>query len=66
MAAPTWEPDPAPLPLEELMEAKDVPEEDRDELRRFAEFLRRRKARRAGEELPPAPEGVRDWLLGNT
>lgn len=59
-----WEPDMASVPLEELMEAKDLPEGDRDEVRRFAEFLRRRKDRKDGKKLPPAPEGMKDWLLG--
>lgn len=60
----TWEPDMASVEMEELMEGKDLPESDRDEVRRFAEFLRRVKDKKAGKELPPAPEGMRDWLLG--
>lgn len=59
-----WVPGPAPLEVEELMEARDLPEGDRDEVRRFAEFLRRRKDRKEGKELPPAPPGMREWLLG--
>jgi hypothetical protein len=61
---PRWTPDLASQPLEELMEAKNLPEEDRDEVRRFAEFLQRRKDVREGKTLPPAPDGMRDWLLG--
>ena len=57
-------PDLASSALEEEMEAKELPEEDRDEVRRFAEFLQRRKDFRAGKELPPAPKGMKDWLLG--
>lgn len=57
-----WQPDMASPELESLMESKDVPETDRDELRRFAEFLARRKAMKSGETLPPAPEGMREWL----
>ena len=59
-----WTPDLGPVKLEELMEAKDLPEEDRDEVRRFAEVLRRRKDKKEGKKLPPAPEGMKDWLLG--
>ena len=59
-----FEPDLASPHLEKLMEDQELPESDRDELRRFAEVLRRRKDRREGKELPPAPEGLRDWLLG--
>lgn len=59
-----WIPDLADQPIEEAMEAQDVPEGDRDEVRRFAEFLRRRQAKQEGRELPPPPEGMREWLLG--
>ena len=60
-----WEPDLASVELEERMEAQNVPEEDRDEVRRFAEVLRRCKAKREGQSLPPAPEGMKEWLLGS-
>lgn len=59
-----WMPDFTSVPMEEAMEAKDIPEEDRDEVRRFAEYLRRRKDKREGKPLPPAPDGMREWLLG--
>jgi hypothetical protein len=61
-----WTPDLASPQTEGMMEAQDLPEGDRDQVRRFAEFLRRRKARLAGESLPPAPEGMRAWLLGES
>ena len=59
-----WTPDNASLPLEEQMEAKDLPEEDRDEVRRFAEFLHRRSQVKRGETPLPVPEGMREWLIG--
>ncbi len=59
-----WTPDLASVDLEQKMEAENVPEDDRDELRRFEEVLRRRKAKHEGAELPPAPDGMREWLLG--
>lgn len=59
-----WTPDPASLPMEEAMEAKGVCEEDRDEVRRFAEVLRRLRDKRAGKTLPPAPKGMREWIEG--
>lgn len=59
-----WKPDIASMETEELMEEHDLPEEDRDEVRRFSEFLRRRKDKKAGRELPPMPKEMRDWLLG--
>ena len=57
-----WTPDAASEPLEETMESQDTPESDRDELRRFSEFLRRRKEHKEGKSLPPAPDGMREWL----
>lgn len=60
----TWEPDLASKELEELMESKDLPESDRDELRRMAEFIARRKAKKEGKELPPAPKGMLEWIAG--
>jgi hypothetical protein len=59
-----WLPDAAPLDLEEKMEARDIPEQDRDEMRRFAEVLRRRKDRREGKTLSPVPPEMIDWLTG--
>lgn len=59
-----WKPKGASRDIEEKMEAKGLPESDRDEVRKFAEFLQRRKKCREGEELPPAPEGMREWLEG--
>lgn len=59
-----WVPDLASVEIEQLMEEKDLSEEDRDEVRRFVECLRRRKEKREGKELPPAPGGMREWLLG--
>ncbi len=60
----TWTPELASHRLETLMESKNLSEEDRDELRRFAAVLARLKDRAGGKTLPPAPEGMRDWLLG--
>lgn len=60
----TWIPDNASLPMERRMEEQDLPESDRDELRRFAEVLRRKKDKRDGKTLPPAPDGTIDWLTG--
>jgi hypothetical protein len=64
-----WEPDAAGEKTERLMEEKGLPEEDRDEVRRLAEYLRRRADRKAldaagGGPLPPMPEGMGEWLLG--
>lgn len=46
------------------MEQREIHEEDRDEIRRFAEYLARRKAERDGKNLPPLPDEMRKWLLG--
>lgn len=54
----------ASLPTEELMEKHDLPEEDRDEIRKMCEFLQRRKDKKDGKELPPLPEGMKKWILG--
>jgi hypothetical protein len=64
MAKKRWIPGLASVDLEEQMKAQDIPEVDRDEVRRFAEFLKRRKDRTEGKPLEPAPEGMREWLLG--
>ncbi len=58
------EPPLASQSIEEAMERKDVPESDRDEVRRFSEFLERYKQHKEGKPLGPAPDGMRDWLLG--
>ena len=60
----TWIPDPAPIEMEKKMEEQDIPESDRDEVRKLAEFLRRKQARKEGKELPPMPEEMKNWLLG--
>lgn len=59
-----WKPDPASKDIEESMEAKNIPEFDRDEVRRFAEFLGRLRDHRAGKKLPPSPPGMLAWLGG--
>ncbi len=59
-----WIPDAASLEIEQAMEEKDLPESDRDEIRKFGEFLRRRAAKRKGEPLPPLSPEMRAWLLG--
>ena len=46
------------------MEALALPASEREEVRRLAEFLKRRRAFQEGQPLPPLPEGMRDWLLG--
>jgi hypothetical protein len=58
-----WVPDAASEAIEKAMEDKDVPEEDWDEVRRFAELLR----------IPKGPDGKRqvskqmhDWATGVT
>lgn len=56
-----WIPDLAGVELEKRMEARDVPEEDRDEVRRFAEFLRWRKDKQAGKTLEPMSEEMKAW-----
>jgi hypothetical protein len=59
-----FKPDNASPELEKLMEDKDVDEGDRDELRRFAGFLERKKQRAMGNPLQPMPEGMKEWLEG--
>jgi hypothetical protein len=58
----TGKPGPASADIEKDREEKGLPEEDRDAVRRFAEFLRRRKDHKDGKPLPPPPEGMREWL----
>ncbi len=59
-----WEPDPASEAMEESMESANLPEEDRDEVRRFAEVLRRIGDKKQGKTLPPMPDGMKEWMLG--
>lgn len=60
-----WQPDLASPSLEEKMETADLPEGDRDEVRRFAEFLRRKKEfRENGKCVEPPPPEMKAWLLG--
>lgn len=54
----TWEPPLADPRIEADLERKEIPEADRDEVRRFSEFLRLRR-----EKAPPAAE-MKEWLLG--
>ncbi len=58
-----WEPDNASLPLEQLMEEEDLPESDRDEVRRFAEFLALRKQTPKGTPIKITAE-MKRWLTG--
>jgi hypothetical protein len=60
----TWKPENASPELEEEMEAKGLPESDRDELRRFSEILRRRKGTPKGQPVPLTEE-MRRWLKGD-
>jgi hypothetical protein len=57
----TEKPGNASLTLEKLMEEKNLPEDDRDELRRFEEFLAWRKTRKPGD---PIPDAMRAYILG--
>lgn len=59
-----WQPDLASPDLEKAMEAADLPEGDRDEVRRFREYLWRKKERALGNPLRPMPEEMIDWLRG--
>lgn len=59
-----WNPSLANLELETLMESQEVDESDRDEVRRFAEFLQRRKDKRDGLAVGPMPNAMRAWLEG--
>lgn len=59
-----WIPDMASLKIETLMEENDFPEADRDEVRRFSEVLGRIGNTRNGIKNPPAPDGMKEWLLG--
>lgn len=64
-------PDLASQQIEEKMEELDLPESDRDEIRRMAEFLRWRHdnkealeaARKGGPKVPIDP-ALKKWLLG--
>jgi hypothetical protein len=50
-----------PLLIEQQMEAMDLAESDREEVRRFAEFLRWR-SRKDGSECPAS---LKKWLIGD-
>lgn len=50
------------IELERLMEEKDVPECDRDQLRIFADFLQRRKDAKNGKKIEPLTENDKVWL----
>jgi hypothetical protein len=64
----SWKPDAASEWMERLMEEQDVPEKDRDEVRRFAELLRFRKARKdakaAGAPIPSWPSELWAYMMG--
>lgn len=60
----TWKPDNASIDLERKMEEANAPESDRDEVRRFAEWLRRRKDVKDGKEVPPRTPEMTAWLKG--
>lgn len=53
-----WKPEGASLTMEAEMERQDLPEVDRDEVRRFAEYLRRR------HDKEPIPPYMKPWLEG--
>jgi hypothetical protein len=52
------------LELEQAMEAKNLPESDRDEVRAFTDFLQWRKDKRDGKEVPPLTAEQRARLTG--
>jgi hypothetical protein len=54
-------PDAGPENLERAMETQDLSEGDRDEVRRFAEFLRIPRNEQGRRAVSPE---MRDWLLG--
>lgn len=54
----TWQPDMASVDMEKKMEDKDLPESDRDEVRRFSEFLRLRKVQTV------ITKEMHNWLIG--
>jgi hypothetical protein len=60
-----WEPPMTTPKLESLMEATEVSESDRDEIRGFAEILRRRKCRQEGSEVAPASIEMMQFILGD-
>lgn len=59
-----WKPQLASRELEQHMERKEIPESDRDELRKFAEVLNRVKSKRDGQKLPPMPAAMKDFITG--
>ena len=60
----TWEPELASPQVEEMMERQELPEANRDEVRKFSEFLGRVRDRREGKELPPMPVVMKEFLTG--
>lgn len=52
------------LDIERLMEAKNLPESDRDDVRKFSEFLQWRKDRADGKKVPPLSNDMKNFLLG--
>lgn len=61
----TWKPNLASVSIEEEMEAKNILEKDRDEMRRFAEFLEIKKNMKEGERLTDViSKEMKEWLLG--
>lgn len=63
MSDQTWTPELASQEVEEGMDRIDLPESDRDDVRRFSEFLRIQKQRAAGNTSTLSAE-MRNWLLG--
>ena len=59
-----WIPNKTSPPAEEAMEKVNLPEDDRVEIRKMCEFLRRKEAKKRGEELPPMSPEMKSWLLG--
>jgi len=53
-----WQPEHASSEIEEAMESCKLTEHDRDEVRRFAEFLKRLKDHKENKKLEPVPNGI--------
>lgn len=64
MATKSWKPELASRDIEERMESKDLSETERDEVRRFSEFLGRVARKRNGDTLDSAPVGMKEWVTG--
>ena len=58
----SWQPELADPRIEKAMELKSIPENDRDEVRRFAEFLRRLK--QPTEDRGPLRPEMKAFILG--